>query len=260
MINAKKILVGALVGVAGFLSTVPVYATDGGAGSNLNNAGGSVTVNYNSLTRDNGNITNKVGDDDLVIDTDFGYAWDDLSYTYVKNVTSESSLTTDDGYQEKQNILVSGGTWYAGTYNTLSDLDEAISNGTAVELPSLTTNQIAQNLITGSPMCSAEVYASMPKLVLHNYTDKNAKFSFAIANSEYSNYNKNGVLMLLDEERKDVDAFSDTFTTDGDSKVSKQIALPSGATVKYGVTPAILPNETFSSFSTNLTINFTNAN
>lgn len=255
----EKRLLGIIVGVIGLSMTAPVYAQDGSAGSDLN-SGDSVMVNYNSLTRDNGDITNKVGNDDLVINTDFGYAWDDLSYTYVKTVTSESSLTTDAGYQKTDNISVSGGTWYVGTYATLNDLDEAIENGTASELPSLTMDQIAQNLILESPMCSAEVYASMPKLVLHNYTDNDAKFSFAISKNEYSKYNSNGVLMLLDEERKDVSEFSNTFTSSGDNMVSEQINLASGATVKYGVTPAILPNEPFASFSTNLTINFTSVN
>ena len=258
--KVKKVLVGAVIGIAGLSMTIPAYATDGRSGGDLNNAGGNVTVNYSSLTRNNGSITNKVGDDDLVIDTDFGYAWDDLSYTYVKTVASESSLTTDNGYQEVQNIPVAGGTWYVGSYATIADLDEAISDGTAVELPSLTMDQIANNILFEQPMCSAEVYALMPKLVLHNYTNSNARFSFAIANNEYSNYSSNGLLMLLDEERKDVDAFSNTFTSSGDSKVSEQITLAAGATVKYGVTPAILPNATFASFSTNLTINFTSIN
>ena len=121
----KKLLFTALAGIMGASMLMsPVFATAGGAGVDSGEAG-SITVNYRSLTQGDSSIANKVGPNDIVIDTDVGYAWDDLSFTYVQTIgEGESTLTTDSGYNETSAHFISG-TWYKGSYSTLSELDDA---------------------------------------------------------------------------------------------------------------------------------------
>ena len=252
----NKILGLTLTGIIGLSMMTPsVFAEENiGQQSIGNNSGNNIQLNYNSVE-----VTNKtdyIGGENTEITLDIGYAWDDMSWTYVIENNYNSTLTTN-GYEEEN--VSSTGTWYVGSYtqeqfNALTNEEKA-----AAQLPSLTMDQIAQNLLTESAQYSQEDYAKTPKLVLHNYSSNKAKFNFAIPNSEYSSYYANGVLMFLDEERKDVDALSDTFTASGDYQVSGDITLASGTTNKYGVTPMTTPNQSFSSFSTTLTLNFKNA-
>jgi hypothetical protein len=252
----NKIFGLALTGIIGLSMMTPsVFAEENiGQQTTGNDSGSDIQLNYNRIEITN--TTDYIGDNETPVTLDIGYAWDDMSWTYVVESNFNSTLTTTNGYEEER--VSSTGTWYVGAYtleqfNTLTNEEK-----TAAQLPTLTMDQIAQNIISGSAQYSAEDYAKTPKLVLHNYSSNAAKFNFAIPTSEYSNYGSYGILMLLDENRKDVDAFSNNFTTSGDYRVSGDITLASGATNKYGVTPSITPNETFSSFSTTLTLNFTN--
>lgn len=253
----NKILGLTLTGIIGLtMMTSSVFAEENASQQSIgNDSGNDIQLNYNSISITN--TTDYIGTENAEVTLDIGYAWDDMSWTYVVENNVSSTLTTTDGYVEESGE--STGTWYVGSYtleqfNALTSEDKA-----AVQLPVLTMGQIAQNIISDSAQYSAEDYAKTPKLVLHNYSSNNAQFNFAISNNQYSSYNNNGVLMLLDEDGKDVDAFSNSFTTSGDYKVSGNITLASGATNKYGVTPVATPSQTFTSFSTTLTLNFSNA-
>lgn len=253
----NKILGLTLTGIIGLSIMTPSVFAEENIGQQTigNNSGSDIQLNYSSIE-----VTNKtdyIGGENTEITLDIGYAWDDMSWTYVVENNYNSTLTTTNGYEEEN--VSSTGTWYVGSYtqeqfNALTDEQKA-----AKQLPTLTMDQIAMNLVMDKAQYSQEDYAKTPKLVLHNYSSNGAKFNFAIPNSEYSSYHANGVLMLLDENRKDVDAFSNTFTASGDYQVSGDITLASGATNKYGVTPSVTPNQSFSSFSTTLTLNFKNA-
>ena len=252
----NKILGLTLTGIIGLtMMTTPVFAEENiGQQTTGNNSGNDIQLNYNRVE-----ITNKtdyIGSNDTEVTLDIGYAWDDMSWTYVVESSSSSTLTTD-GYVEENGA--STGTWYVGSYTAEQFNALTSEEKTAAQLPTLTMSQIAQNSWEGNPMYSAEDYAKTPKIILHNYSSNNAAFNFAIPTSQYNTYDSYGMLMLLDEDRKEVEEFSETFTTSGNYMVSGDIALSSGATNKYGITPVITPNQSFESFSTTLTLNFKNA-
>ena len=227
--NRNNLLGLALTGIIGLSMMTPsVFAEENiGQQTTGNDSGSDIQLNYNRIEITN--TTDYIGDEDTLVTLDIGYAWDDMSWTYVKEVSKQSALTSD-GYSEEETL--STGFWYKGTY-TIEQFN-ALTNEekTAAQLPTLTMDQIAQNIISGSAQYSAEDYAKTPKLVLHNYSSNAAKFNFAIPTSEYSNYGSYGVLMLLDENRKDVDAFSNNFTTSGDYRVSGDIFFQSFHLIK----------------------------
>lgn len=239
MKGKKKILFTALAGIIGMsLLTSSVFATSGGAGVESGGTG-SITVNYNSLTQGSSEITNKVGSNNITIDTDFGYAWDDLSFTYVQTIGGgESTLTTNEGYNETSAHFLSGN-WYKGTYATVDELDEALQGEADITLPKIDLYAAA---IPGADVTTAE-FAKLPKIVLHNYTENNANYEFNVANEDLSKFNQNGMLALVNEERE-ANEVADTTRS-----------LNQSATCTFGVVPIGAPaTKDFSPFSVGLTI------
>ena len=237
--QTKKVLGMALTGILCLSMTTPVFAAAGGAGASSGD-NNSITINYRSLTRDSEGITDKVGPNETVINTDFGYAWDDLSFTYVQTLGGgESSLTTDDGYSVTDPQFVSGA-WYRGSYSDLEELSAALEANASIALP--TISLIAAS--TNQTVCDAEQFASFPKIVLHNYTNSDASFEFGVASEDLSKFNSNGMLTMVNEQFKadEIEATSGTLVGNG--------------TVKYGVVPIGAPaNKAFSPFTVGLTIN-----
>ena len=237
MKGKKKILSITLAGIMGLsMLTSPVFATAGGAGTSSGETG-SITVNYQSLTQGNSEITNKVGPDNVTINTDFGYAWDDLSFTYVQTIGGgESTLTTAEGYNETSAQFISG-TWYKGSYSTLDELNAALVND--ISLPEISLISAAE---PGADV-TADQFAKLPKIVLHNYSQNDANFAFDVASEDYSKFNQNGMLVLVNEDRE----ANEVAETTG--------ILSQSATSKFGVTPIGAPAvKDFSPFTVGLTI------
>lgn len=239
MKGTKKVLSVALVGIIGVsMLTSPVFATAGGAGTDGDEAG-NITVSYSSLTKDANDFTNKVGPNNTVITTDFGYAWDDLNFTYVQTVGGgESTLTTDGGYQQTNSHFLSG-TWYKGSYSTLEELDAAIDEETAIALPQISLVGAA----TPGADVSAEDFSNLPKIVLHNYTENSASYAFGIASEDVNKFNANGMLTLINEAREANEVTDTTGTLSG------------AATCTFGVSPIGAPaTKDFTPFTVGLTI------
>lgn len=233
----KKTLGLALTGILCLSFATPVFAAAGGAGADSGEEN-SITISYRSLTKNEG-ITDKVGPSETVINNDLGYAWDDLSFTYVQTLGGgESSLTTDDGYDVTNPHFISGA-WYRGSYADLNSLDEALENDASIELPVISLGAAAM----GQAVCNAEQFASFPKIVLHNYQSTSATYSFGIANEDVDKFNANGMLTLINEQ----------YTADEVTATSG--TLNGNGTVKYGVAPIGAPSsKDFSPFTIGLTI------
>lgn len=239
MKGIKKILFTALVGIIGTsILTSPVFAAAGGAGADSGGTG-NITVNYHSLTQSDTSIKNKVGPDGIIIDTDVGYAWDDLSFTYVQTIgEGESTLTTDTGYSETSAHFVSG-SWYKGSYSTLAELDNALNGAKDISLPEISL--IAAS--TPGADVSVNELAKLPKIVLHNYTAANVNYAFGVASDDLTNFNNNGMLTLVNENREACEVEEATGV------------LEQSSTRTYGVTPIGAPaTKDFSPFNVNLTI------
>ena len=239
MKGKKKLLSIGLAGILGLsMLTSPVFATAGGAGVGRGETG-SITVNYSSLTQGNSEITNKVGPDNITINTDFGYAWDDLSFTYVQTIgEGESTLTTDEGYNETSAHFISG-TWYKGAYSTLDELNTALAGETDISLPEISLVDAA---LPGADV-TADQFAKLPKIVLHNYSQTDANYAFNVASEDLNKFNQNGMLTLVNEGRE----ANEVAETTG--------LLSQSATSTFGVTPIGAPaTKDFSPFTVGLTI------
>lgn len=240
MTRIKKLLFTAVAGIMGAsMLTSPIFAATGGAGSNSGGTG-NITVNYRSLTQGDSTITNKVGPNDVIIDTDVGYAWDDLSFTYVQTIgEGESTLTTENGYSETSPHFLSG-TWYKGSYSTLAELDSALNGQTDITLPEIS--------LIGAATPGADIneneFAKLPKIVLHNYTANNVNYAFGIASDDLAKFNNNGMLTLVNESREACEV------------EEAAGVLAQSSTRTYGVTPIGAPaTKNFSPFTVDLTIN-----
>ena len=238
IMKGKKILGLALVGVFSFSMATPVFAAAGGAGTD---GTGNITVSYKSLTDTDSTITNKVGPNETVITEDFGYAWDDLSFTYVQHLGgAESTLTTDGGYAETTASFQSG-EWYYGSYSNLSDLETAVTNGDSYEMPSISLAAAALNNV----VVNDSEYTALPKVILHNYSGSSATYTFGVATADQSNFNTNGMLTLVNDQHRGYEVSEATGT------------LNNGSTVTYGVSPIGAPaTKDFADFTVGLTINF----
>lgn len=239
MKRIKKLLFTSLVGIIGVsMLTSHVFATAGGAGADSGETG-NITVNYRSLTQGDSSITNKVGPNDIIIDTDVGYAWDDLSFTYVQTIgEGESTLTTDTGYSETSAHFVSG-VWYKGSYSTLAELDDALNGETDISLPKISLIDAA----TPGADVTVNELAKLPKIVLHNYAATSANYAFGVASDDLTNFNNNGMLTLVDENREACEVEEATGV------------LVQSSTCTYGVTPIGAPaTKNFSPFTVGLTI------
>lgn len=237
MNGTKKLLSVALAGIVGVsILTSPVFAAAGGAGTDGDEAG-NITVNYRSLTQGSDGLTNKVGPNNEVIDTDFGYAWDDLNFTYVQTVGGgESTLTTDGGYQETASHFISGN-WYKGSYSTLEAFNAAET--TDKVLPEISLVDAA---MPGADV-SAEEFANLPKIILHNYTQTSADYAFGVASEDVDKFNANGMLTFVNEAREACEVEEATGTLSG------------SGTCTYAVSPIGAPaTKNFSPFNVGLTI------
>lgn len=239
MKGMKKILFTALVGIMGAsMLTSPVFATAGGDGSDSGGTG-NITVNYRSLTQGDSSITNKVGPNNIIIDTDVGYAWDDLSFTYVQTIgEGESTLTTDTGYSETSAHFISG-TWYKGSYSTLTELESALNGEKDISLPEISLI----NASTPGADVTVNEFAQLPKIVLHNYTATNLNYAFGVDSDDLNSFNNNGMLTFVNENREACEV------------EEANGVLGQSSTRTYGVTPIGAPaNKNFSPFTVDLTI------
>ena len=234
----KKVLSVALAGIVGVsVLTSPVFATAGGAGARADEAG-NVTINYQSLTQDANDFTNKVGPNNQVITTDFGYAWDDLNFTYVQTVGGgESTLTTDGGYQQTVDPHFLSGKWYKGAYESLEQLEAATDAEKTLPEISLVAAAMPGADVT------EEQFTNLPKVILHNYTQSSANYAFGIASEDVSKFNADGMFALVNESFA-ANQVEDTKGT-----------LAGEGTCTFGVLPVGGPTtKDFSPFTVGLTI------
>lgn len=233
----KKVLSVALAGIVGVsVLTSPVFAAEGGAGTDIGT--GDITINYQSLTKGEDDFTNMVGPNNTIIDTDFGYAWDDLNFTYVQTLGGESTLTTDGGYQ-KTNPTFKSGKWYKGAYESLEKLEAATD--AEKTLPEISLVAAA----TPGADVSADEFTNLPKIVLHNYTQSSANYAFGIATEDVSKFNADGMFALVNESFA-ANQVKDTKGT-----------LAGEGTCTFGVLPVGGPTtKDFSPFTVGLTITF----
>lgn len=234
----KKVLSVALAGIVGVsVLTSPVFATAGGAGASADEAG-NVTINYHSLTQDANDFTNKVGPNNTIINTDFGYAWDDLNFTYVQTVGGgESTLTTDGGYQQTVDPHFLSGKWYKGAYESLEQLEAATDAEKTLPEISLVAAAMPGADVT------AEQFANLPKIVLHNYTQSSANYAFGIASADSSKFNADGMITMINESYEGKEVAETTGTLAGEG------------TCTFGVSPIGGPaTKDFSPFTVGLTI------
>lgn len=145
----------ALAGIVGAsILTTPVFVAAGGAGDDEGT--GDITINYQSLTKDANDFTNKIGPNNQIINTDFGYAWDDLNFIYVQTVGGgESTLITDGGYKKTKNPEFKSGAWYKGSDSTIEAL-ETTAETDSIALPNI-------SLVDASINNDADVSASYIK-------------------------------------------------------------------------------------------------
>ena len=237
MKRIKKLLFTALAGIMSASMLIsPVFATSGGAGTNSGETG-NINVSYHSLTQGDSNITNKVGPNGLIINTDVGYAWDDLSFTYVQTIgEGESTLTTDTGYSETGTHFISGA-WYKGSYSTLEELNAALNED--ISLPQISLVDAA----TPGADVTVNDLAKLPKIVLHNYSATNVNYAFGVVSDDLASFNNNGMLTFVNENLEA-------------SEIGEATGILSqSSTCTYGVTPIGAPaNKEFSPFTVDLTI------
>lgn len=235
----KKVLSVALAGIVGVsVLTSPVFATAGGAGDAEGT--GDITINYQSLTKGEDDFTNMVGPNNTIIDTDFGYAWDDLNFTYVQTLRGESTLTTDGGYQ-KTNPTFKSGAWYKGSYSTIEDL-ETTAKKDPILLPNIS---LVDASINNGADVSEEQFTNLPKVIIHNYTNTSATYAFGIKSEDKSKFDANGMITMVNEARE-----------------AKEVAETTGeiageGTCKFGISPIGAPaTKDFAPFTVGLTITF----
>lgn len=235
----KKMLSVALAGVVGIsIVTSPVFAAAGGDGTDIGT--GDITINYQSLTKGEDDFTNMVGPNNTIINTDFGYAWDDLNFTYVQTLEGgESTLTTDGGYQKTKNPEFKSGTWYKGAYSTLEELD-----ATDLAVKTLPVISLPAAAMPGADV-TAEEFANLPKVIIHNYTKTSATYAFGIKSEDVNKFNANGMITMVNEAREAKEVSETTGTLNGEG------------TCKFGVSPIGAPaTKDFAPFTVGLTITF----
>lgn len=93
-----KVLSVALAGILGLsILATPVFATENQKDIG-DNSGNEITLTYNSIELNNAiDYLGKTGT--VAVTEDVGYAWDDMSWTYVIENNNVSRLSTD-GYEE----------------------------------------------------------------------------------------------------------------------------------------------------------------
>ena len=247
--NIKSTLALSLATLASLtFSTAPAFAVGSAASGDFDGLGTeNVVVNYRSLTREADAITNLVGNNDLEITADVGYAWDDLSFTYVRDIHRTSTLTTDGGYQE--NTTVTGGTWYRGSYESQADLD---ADANAVALPRKNMDDYETNTLDATSIITDAEFQVLPKLAVRNYdTEKTASFYFVVDKSGRANYDAYGQLLFLDSEAWGYGAY---FYYGG----MQPFEIAPSSTTIYGVLPMTFESDdvTFSPFAIAMTIHF----
>ena len=250
--NRNNLLGLALTGIIGLSMMTPsVFAEENlGQQSIGSNSGSDIQLNYNRIEITN--TTDYIGDEDTLVTLDIGYAWDDMSWTYVKEVSKQSALTSD-GYSEEETL--STGFWYKGTY-TIEQFN-ALTNEekTTVQIPRVASEHSA---------ITAENFDKTSKLIIHNYSNNSVNLYLTVGDGTYEsrhNDELHGGFAVYDKVGENV-SYNETLTafsnTSGLEKTGT-VTIGQSNTNLYGIVPMFSTDEVFESYNTNLTLNFTNA-
>lgn len=248
-VKEKKLLALALIGIMGLsMMTSSIFAEENiGQQSIGNDSGNDIQLNYNRIE-----ITDYIGTQNTPVTLDIGYAWDDMSWTYVTEVSKQSALTSSS-YNEDEVFAI--GYWYKGTYtetqfNTL-DTDEK----NAVQVPSVASNQSA---------ISAENFTKTSKLIIHNYSNSSINLYLIIGDGTFGSKcadEAHGGFAVYDKVGKNVsyNATLTAFSSASGLEKTGTVTIAPFNTSLYGIVPMVSTSEVFEVYSANLTLNFTNA-